>query len=276
MLPAQTKIGVLGLGQIGGSIAMRLSAAEIGLAIHGYDVKPDLITAAIKAGIIDTPADSVESLIDSADVVLLALPVSEILAVMTSHADALRAKTAVTDTGSVKSEIVALADELQLTNFVGGHPLAGTEKQGPDAWNGQLFKEKNFFITPGMSTDTEAIDLVTQFIRSLGAHPVTIEAAEHDRLISLTSNLPHLIAYSLTAMFDNDSAPDSLKSLLRGPSFTGATRVAASDPEMVYQMLRHNKHNLSVRLGELQRMLAEFQESLDRDRRTSIRHFLDC
>jgi prephenate dehydrogenase len=276
MSSAKLTIGILGLGQIGGSIAMRLSGTDSGLRILGHDIQPQIIASALELGIINASAGTTDSMIAESDIIVIALPVSDIIEVMKSHATALLAKIAVTDTGSVKGEIVALAEELGLRNFVGAHPLTGTEKRGVGSWNRDLFAGKRFFVTANGATDRKAIEHVEHIVQLLGTTPTSIDPIEHDRLVSLTSSLPHLLAYVLKAMLEKDAAPNDIKTSLCGPSFASATRVAASEPEMVFQMLRHNKQNLSARLFELQGMITEFQDLLDRERRTEFRHFFGC
>jgi prephenate dehydrogenase len=249
------RIGIVGLGQIGGSIATCLRTTAAPSIILGYDLRTELLTAALERHAVTGIARSEAELIESSDIVLIAVPVREILAFLKRQQEALRRKVAVTDTGSVKQEITHLATELGLSNFIGGHPLAGTERQGVVSWSGTLFEDANYFLTIGCGTDRGAVEMVTKLVTMLGAKAIPVDPEQHDRIFAVTSNLPHIIAYAITHIFKDIPDGDLDKTLFRSPSFLGATRVGGSDPEMVFQMLWHNRANLSISLTTLQQRL---------------------
>lgn len=257
------RVGILGLGQIGGSIAKRLSTMESAPRIVGFDVRRELGLAAKEMDNVTELAATETELLEASDLVVIALPMREITAVLTRQYRTLREKEAVTDTGSLKEEVTQLARNLDLRNFVGGHPLAGSEKRGIASWDGALFENANYFLTTTDSTSSKAIDIVAELVTALGATSVPVDPQQHDSVFATTSNLPHLFAYCLKRLFNQTTTEQTDKELFRCPSYRGATRVAESDPEMVFQMLWHNRRNLSRSLAELLEELSEAKTALE-------------
>ncbi len=243
------RIGIVGLGQIGGSIATRLSMMKEPPAILGFDLRPDLLHAAQERHIIARIARSEAELVRDSDLIVIALPIGEILAFLRRQQEGLRQKVAVTDTGSLKLAITHLAAELGMNNFVGGHPLAGTEKRGIASWSATLFEDANYFLACGADADRNALRVVTDLVGVLGAKALPVDPERHDRIFAFTSGLPHIMAYSLMRTFETipDGIPD--KALFSAPSFNGATRVTSSDPEMVFQALWNNQQQSLHRAG---------------------------
>lgn len=249
-MSAKLRIGILGLGQIGGSIATRLSLVSSGYTTIGFDLRPELLEASLQTRAVSQIAGSEQELIDTSDVVVVALPITEIIVFLKRRQSVLKGKLAVIDTGSVKQEIMSTAEELQLFNFVGGHPLAGTEKRGLASWNGSMFESASLFLTRLASTDQNAIETVNKIVLSLGATPILIDAEAHDRMFAITSSLSHLAAYALRRTVAGSRNLPETMNLLNSPSFLGATRVADSDPEMVFQMLWHNRQHVANGLSD--------------------------
>ena len=271
---ASLRIGILGLGQIGGSMATCLSRTSSTSQVIGYDIRPELVQTALEAKVIATDASSVIGLIENSEIVVLALPVGETLSTLREHANALAGKVAITDTGSVKAEIVAAAREVGLTNFVGGHPLTGTEKRGAESWDGALFEGATYFLTSKGQTESGATEVISLLVDALQAKPSLVNPEQHDRIFAVTSNLPHLLAFCLERTLDDFAAPGLDTELFRGPSFRGATRVAKSDPEMVFEMLWHNRANLSESVGLLIERLTNAKGVLDSSDEVKFRQIL--
>ncbi|HVP07314.1 MAG TPA: prephenate dehydrogenase [Candidatus Acidoferrum sp.] len=274
MTLSKTRIGIAGLGQIGGSIAARLHADNATPSLLGFDIRTDLCQAAIKGGIVARIAESEAELVNCSDIVVMALPISEILSFMTRHRDALISKLAVTDTGSIKAEVMAHATRLGFRNFVGGHPMAGTEKRGAASWNPDLFQGAVFFVTPGKVTSQQAIAAVAALLSQLGAHPVPAEPEKHDRIVATTGNLTHLLAYRLLEQYAAIDHNGVDTSQFQGPSFLSATRVAHSDQETAFQMLWHNRENLAASLRSFIDGLDEAAQALESGDADRFRHAL--
>ncbi len=257
------KVGIIGLGQIGGSIASALRCAYPAIQITAADLNDSLCRRARERGLIDVIAVDSEDVVDQTEVVIIALPVLAIADVLRKYRESLREKILVVDTGSLKSEIMATAGRYDLNNFVGGHPLAGTELQGEQAWNSELFVTASFFTATSAAADPRAVKTADALISALGAERIDINPETHDRIFSVSSNLPHLFAYLLKRQFEHLHESSLQLEAFACPSYRGATRVARSDAEMVFQMLWGNRNNLRASLSELLDGLQQAQKALD-------------
>lgn len=225
------KVAIIGLGQIGSSLALALK----GLSIIGVDRDRAVLRKA--ARVVDEVSSDLAA-VKKTDIVVLAMPVREIIKTLPRLAG-LRAL--IMDVGSTKGEIIRVANRHRL-NFVGGHPIAGTEKAGFEAGNPKLFAGKPFILIPSKWVDKSAIKTAREFVQSLGARPVFMDdAGEHDKIIAVTIHLPHLVAYALA----KTAVAEKLMPELVGNSFKDTTRVAASDVDMVLDFLMTNRGNLS-------------------------------
>ncbi len=263
MLLSDCKIGIVGLGQIGGSIAAALKRANPATVITACELSDELCRRAREQGFVDVIAVDTEDVADNSDIVIIALPVMLISAVMRKHKAALSDKLLLTDTGSLKSEIMITARECGLNNFVGGHPLAGTELRGALSWNAELFQNAKFFTTTANTTRLQSQQLASELVNIIGARSLPINPEEHDRIFAVSSNLPHLFAYLLKSQFDSETIASAHGDAFACPSYRGATRVAKSDAEMVFQMLWGNRVNLQASLAELRAGLERAQKALD-------------
>lgn len=269
---ADQKIGIVGLGQMGGSIAGTLADKISAANLVGFDNRSELSKSALDRKYIGKSASSIEELIEGVDVVILALPVLEIAKFLKERSTVLAGKALVTDTGSLKTEIAKTANAAGLVNFIGGHPLAGSELKGVESWNSQLFRNANYFVTYSDANTEDAKGLMSQLIKALGASEVAVTATEHDRMFATSSNLPHLFAYVLRTQFEGENGVDP--HLFECPSYRGSTRVAASDAEMVFQMLWGNRKNLAASLMELRFALFRAQKALDSGDESGFRKIL--
>jgi len=270
-----TRIGVIGLGQIGGSLARAIKLRSLGELVSGFDIDSELQREALKAGVIDHSAKDAADLIKLSEIVILATPIAGIMELLEDHAETLKKKRLVTDTGSLKTEIMSLAGSHGLDNFVGAHPLAGTEKRGAAAWDGNLFAGANYFYTEQESQEPRAVELLLKLLRSIDAVPMPVTTAAHDAVFATTSNLPHLFAYCLRHVYDGLESEGADKHDFVCPSFYGATRISASDPEMVFQMLWYNRANLARSLATLRDKLDAAQEALDSADQNAFRQIFD-
>lgn len=266
----QYRIGIIGLGQMGGSIAAALKRSGHERPLTACDSNSALIAEGLTNKIIDDGADEPAALIKESDIVILALPVAQIVEIIGKFADVLSTRVLVTDTGSLKTQIMEEARNAGLTNFVGGHPLAGSEKRGAEAWDAGLFAGKNWFVADARAGGEQERQLSADVIRTVGANPIEIDPVEHDSVFALTSNLPHLFAFLLRRMFD-DLDTVTAHRLFSCSSFHGATRIASSEPEMVHQMLWHNSENLGRVLNEFSARLKRAQAAIENGNETEFR-----
>ncbi len=259
---SKLRVGILGLGQIGGSIALGLKKQQSYL-VAGYDINHSLMQAAQGRQAVDLVCSSAAELIEQSQIPIIALPIAGIIETLREYRKPLLSKLAVSDTGSLKSAIMAEAANLGINNFIGGHPLAGTELRGAESWNAALFEGANYFITRNNDTRPESLSHIISLIEALGGVKREIAADVHDMIFATTSNLPHVLAYVLRHLYSERKSQHSVAELFACPSFNGITRVAKSDPEMVFQMLWHNRDNLRRALAELNFRLTDIQNAID-------------
>ncbi len=256
-------VGIVGLGQIGGSIAAALKQFDPGIAITACDLSDELCRTARERGLADVIAVDAEDVADKSDIVIIALPVMQIAGVLRKFRASLIDKLLVTDTGSLKFEIMNTAQQCEMPNFVGGHPLAGTELRGVQAWNAELFRDANYFVASAAATNPQSLALARDLVDIIGAKALPINPDEHDRIFAVSSNLPHLFAYLLRSQFERTTIVSAHGEAFACPSYRGATRVARSDAEMVFQMLWGNRANLQASLADLRAGLDRAQKALD-------------
>ena len=258
--PAHT-VGILGLGQMGGSLAMALKSSRQSWTVSGHDIKRSLTKRAKRDGIIDKANVSEADLIEGSQIVVLALPVNIILEVMARHKRMLSTKTLVVDLGSVRSSIQRVSSRLRMKNHVGIHPICGTALRGRSAWNGRLYEGASCFVFSNESTNSSAMTSARKLIRATGSQPRTIDSRKHDYAFAVTSGLPHILAYSLMKV---KTGSRYIPVELEGPSFAGATRVSASDPVMAGQMLYHNRDNLLKAVSRIEKNIVRIKELLSK------------
>lgn len=246
-------VAVLGLGQIGGSLARCL--AGTGMPVIGYDADPATVSAARAAGLPAT--DSVRDL-DGCAVAVLAVPLPAVGALLGELAG-WRAQPVLTDVASVKGDVLRLAAERAPNlSFVGGHPMAGTERWGFAAADPSLFRGAPWVLCLERDTDLRAWLTVAAVAVATGAHVVPATAARHDVAVAAVSHLPHLVAAAITA----GAADNPLALALAAGSFRDGTRVIASRPELVAGMCEGNSAAVRESLADVVRHLEAFADAL--------------
>jgi prephenate dehydrogenase len=242
-------VAIAGLGLIGGSLARALSAR--GYRVLGIDRAP-VLRAARKAGAIAASV-SLESAARQADILVLAAPPAANLRLLKRVAAVAPETLVVTDVTSVKAGIVAAAQRLRLRRFVGGHPMAGTERAGFAASRADLFQGRPWIVTP--ARDKAAERAVKALARSAGARPVSLASTEHDRFVALVSHVPQIVSWALLAAAHGD--PVSRRNLrLAGPGFHDMTRLAKSPKGLWREILRGNAQEVRRGLAALRRALS--------------------
>jgi prephenate dehydrogenase len=225
---------VVGVGLIGGSLARVLREKGAVGEIVGVGRKEPNLRRAVELGVIDRYSQDPGEGVRGADLVFLATPVCSMTSLLRKIAPFLSPGCIVTDGGSVKETVVAACEPLMPagTYFVGGHPIAGTEKSGVDASFSTLFQGKRCIVTPTRSTDSQALDTVVRMWETAGSEVVRMDSARHDRIVAAISHLPHMVAYSLVNAVDGyDRMNESILSFSAG-GFRDFTRIASSDPAM--------------------------------------------
>lgn len=254
--PLIGKLAVYGVGLIGGSFALGLKAGGVVAHVVGVGRSRANLDAAIAAGVIDAIADDDRSACADADLVLLAMPVGQMGDVMARIAGHLGARTVVTDAGSTKRDVVALARRhlpAAMARFVPAHPIAGAEKSGASAARADLFRGRHLLLTPQSETDERAVAMVRAAWEVCGMRVSTMDCETHDRVLASVSHLPHVLSYALVHELASRSNAQQMFDLAAG-GFRDFTRIAGSSPEMWRDICLSNR---DVILNELDRYRAE-------------------
>ena len=244
-------VAVLGLGLVGGSLARALSAA--GYRVIGYD-RPGVRRQALAAGAIAAAARSVPLAVADADIVVLAASPRTNRRLLPQAARAARAEAMLTDVGSVKRGICGDARRHGLARFVGGHPMAGREKSGFAASKVDLFRKRRWILTPDTDTAPTAVRAMRALVRAVGAQPVVMSAAEHDRVVAFLSHVPQVLAWALFGAARKDGVAKRHLHVA-GPAFRDMTRLAGSPRRMWREILQENRAEVNAALGALRAQL---------------------
>jgi len=260
------KLVIVGVGLIGGSFALALKEAGAVGRVVGVGRGASNIRSALELGIIDAAGALDGTTFGDADLVLLAVPVGQMRAVMRSIAPLLGARTVVTDAGSTKENVVALARrELKgaLSRFVPGHPIAGTEKSGAESAFAGLYRERRVVLTPLEGTDPGALALVRAAWERCGASVFQLQPREHDAVLAAVSHLPHVLAYALVDQVARHKNAKQLFSYAAG-GFRDFTRIASSHPEMWRDICLANRKALLAEIGRYGAKLERVRKMLER------------
>ncbi len=249
---------IVGVGLIGGSVG--LAARRRGLVgrVVGAGRQAATLERARQLGAIDEGCLDVTDAVRRAEVAVFCTPVTLIAEQVLAAAPGCAAGTLLTDAGSTKAAIVAALDGRLPpgVSFVGSHPLAGSEKRGPEHADADLFQGRVTVVTPAPRADRAAVERTIAFWQALGSRVVLMEPDEHDRALALTSHLPHLMASALAGIL-----PRELHDLAAS-GFRDTTRIAAGDPSLWTGIFLQNRAALLEALGELQGQVMEFQKAL--------------
>lgn len=248
------KIGIVGLGLIGGSLALDLRS--LGHQILGVSRREQTCQEAIDRQIVDDASVNL-SLLADADIVFICTPLGAILPTFEALIPHLSPNTIVTDVGSVKTPIVKALAPLW-PNFVGGHPMAGTAESGLDAAISNLFAGNPYVLTPTETTPTNAIKVVEEIVRSLQAKFYICRPEDHDKAVAWISHLPVMVSAGLidACMSETDPNVLELAQNLASSGFRDTSRVGGGNPELGVMMARYNR-------DALLRSLQQYRQSLD-------------
>jgi prephenate dehydrogenase len=266
--PIFQKIGIVGLGLIGGSIALAARQLWPSSLVIAVDHK-DVLETAMRLHAIDVAADDLIVLAE-AELVILAAPVRQNLALLDSLDENVRQPAVISDTGSTKRAIVEAAKRLPPRfTFIGGHPLGGAAASGLEHARPDLFKGRPWLFTPAGDAGGEALEKLTAFARALGALPRAVSAAGHDRLLAFLSHLPQLTASALMQVVGDAVGEDGLG--LAGRGLVDTTRLASSPAEIWKDIAATNADEIGEALDTLISLLQEVRADLrDGDRLADV------
>jgi prephenate dehydrogenase len=253
------RLAIVGTGLMGSSVALAAKRAGV-TQVSGFDVDEGALAEAVGCGAVDVPAASLIDALADVELAVVAVPVSELGRQVAAALAAAPHDCTVTDVGSTKASVCGEAKGS--TRFVGGHPVCGSEARGAAHATAGLFDGATWFLTPQPETDPERYRLVHVFVTELGATPVAIGARAHDRLVSLTSHLPHALANLLVNQAGALSVDGHDPLAAAGGSLRDLTRVAGANPRVWVDILLDNRHELRAALAEHRRAVEELEEAL--------------
>jgi prephenate dehydrogenase len=260
-------IAVVGTGLIGTSVAQ--AAGVAGIRVAGWDADPDVLSRAADLSPLEA-AGSADAAAADADVVLICTPLALVPAVAAAALAASSDRTVVSDVGSVKGSVVAdvartAGDRRDAARFVGGHPMTGSERSGPEAAAATLLDGATWVLTPAEGTDPEAVEQVRSMVQALGARPVVMAPDAHDRAVALVSHLPQLVSSAVMAFAtrEHDAGPEQDVLGLAAGGFRDLTRLAGSSPELWEQILIGNAGAVSRELTRFAELLLTARDALD-------------
>jgi cyclohexadieny/prephenate dehydrogenase len=263
--PHFRRVALIGIGLVNGSLSLVMRREGMADEIVACARTEATLTKARALGLADRTTTVPHEAVLGADLVVIGTPVGVCGAVAEAMAPGLDPKAIVTDVGSIKAEVIrAVVPHLpESSRFVGAHPVAGTEHSGPEAAFATLFERRHCILTPIEDTDPQAARVVAGLWRAAGSMVETMTPEHHDRVLAITSHLPHLIAYTIVATV-SDLEQHLQAEVLRyaAGGFTDFTRIAASDPIMWRDVFLHNREAVLEMLGRFTEDLAALQRAI--------------
>ena len=243
------KVGIVGLGLIGGSIGLKLKDLYDNIIIYGHDIDDDSVSYCLKNKIIDVKFD--EEFISELDFLFLAIPVESIKKQLSDYLNKTSSKTLIIDLGSTKFQICNSVENNQnRKNYLAAHPIAGTEFSGPNSAKKDLFNDKVMILCDTEKTDPNLLLDAKKIIKSLGMSIKTMNSKEHDKHIAYVSHLSHISSFMLgKTVMDKEDDEHAIYNMA-GSGFESTVRLAKSSPEMWSSIFVENKKNIIESLDE--------------------------
>jgi 3-phosphoshikimate 1-carboxyvinyltransferase len=266
MTPMVNKLAVIGLGLIGGSVAKAARTSGFARQVVGYTLRANDARLGVELNVVDVAAPDLQSAVEGADIVVLAVPVSAFRATLSELKPVLGAGTVVTDVGSVKGAFIQSVQDVfgrVPSNVVPGHPIAGSEKSGITAADDALFVQHKVILTPLTDTSPDALKLIGTMWKTFGASVLEMGVQHHDDVLAATSHLPHLLAFSLVNTLAGEEDSQEIFRYAAG-GFRDFTRIAASDPLMWHDIFLANREATLRVLGHFTADLARLASAIEK------------
>lgn len=270
------KIGFVGLGLIGGSIAKAIRLYYPNYEIVAFDKNKETLALATQESIINVACTSIDDNFANCDYIFLCAPVSYNTAYLKQLKNYVNENCILTDVGSVKTsihkEIIALDMEKY---FIGGHPMAGSEKSGYVNSKPVIIENAYYILTPSSKVGQEKVDEYAAFIESIKALPVVLDFEKHDYITGAISHLPHIIAATLVNFVKNKDDKDELMKQLAAGGFKDITRIASSSPTMWQHICMKNQENIVSIIDEYISLLEKAKENVANGQEQEIYNFFE-
>jgi prephenate dehydrogenase len=269
------KITLVGVGLLGGSLALAIRERKLAARVKGYVRREASLLECEQAGLKDFATRDLLSAVRDADLVILCTPLAQMRELAERMAAALKPRAIVSDVGSVKLSVVQELEPLITqagAHFIGAHPMAGAEKTGVGAARADLFCNAVCVLTPGSRSDSKAVQRLEEFWRAVGTRTLKLTAELHDELVARCSHLPHVVAAELANCVLNPANPKE-QPLLCANGFRDTTRIASGSPEMWRDIALANRENVGRVLGAFIGDLQELQRALANGDAAAIEQF---
>ena len=253
------RVAIVGTGLIGASVG--LAAKRRGATVVGFDEDRAAAEVADERGAVDEVAGTLGEALRDAELAVVAVPVSRLAGRIRAVLEASGEACTVTDVGSTKAAVCAAADGSP--RFIGGHPVCGSEARGPEHASADLFDGATWFLAPLPQSEPDRYRLVHGFVGELGATPVAVDPAAHDRLVALTSHLPHVLANVLVNQAGSTRIDGHRPLSSAGGSLRDMTRVAGANPRIWVDIFLENAEALRAGLAEHRRGLEQVEAALE-------------
>ena len=259
-------IGFIGLGLIGGSIAKTIRRIHPDSIIYGFDTDIDSLKMAKEDGTLTQYFETLDPTFSSCDIIFLCAPVSNNIEYLKELKGIISESCLLTDVGSVKEPIQSAIKELGMeSNFIGGHPMVGSEKSGYAHANDHLLENAYYFLTPSERTLFQLTTKFSSFIQGLGALAVSLKPEEHDFITAAISHVPHIVAAELVHLVRRADRNNGMLKQLAAGGFKDITRIASSSPVMWEQICENNSSNIKTLLTSMIHDLQEVIDQLDKE-----------
>ncbi len=270
------KIGIIGLGLIGGSIAKAARKVYPDCRIVALNRSQDSLDAAKKEGTVNEGVHKVTDAFKGCDFIFLCAPVNTNISFLEKLKPFLGEDTILTDVGSVKTEIHENVSKLLPgANFIGGHPMAGKEKVRFDNSSEKLLEGAYYYLTPSEGVDEKYIIKLEELIKKFGSKPVTVDPHTHDFIVAGISHVPHMAAYTLVKLVKDEDTPEEHMRFSAAGGFKDITRVASSDPTMWQQICLSNKDNIVELMDRYIDELKSLKELISSERSEELYRLFD-
>ncbi|KMK76429.1 prephenate dehydrogenase [Alkalihalobacillus pseudalcaliphilus] len=273
----KNQVFIIGLGLIGGSIALAIKK-EHDCQVIGYDIATEQVKVARALKVIDESVATIEEGVRKADLIVLATPVSNTIAIFEEmQSYTFKEGVIITDVGSTKSSIIKEAAKLvkKGIHFIGGHPMAGSHKSGVQAAKAHLFENAFYILTPSAHIQQRTMIQLQNWLKGTKAKFITMLPEEHDRVAGAVSHLPHIIATSLVREMAKKNEAEPMLSRLAAGGFRDITRIASASPVMWRDILLHNKVILLQQLSEWMEEMQHVKKLLEDKDAQAIFHYFD-
>ncbi|WP_096434879.1 prephenate dehydrogenase [Alteribacter populi] len=270
------EVFVVGLGLIGGSLALALRKEHPDAHLIGYDIHDNVVKAARALGVISEAAATVKEGAEKADLIIIAAPVKQTIQLIHEIASySLKREAIITDVGSTKQTVVKAAEVFttQSVHFVGGHPMAGSHKTGVEAAKAHLFENAYYILTPSSQSDQRAVIQLQNWLKGTKAQFVHLSAKEHDFFTGTISHFPHIVSAGLVHQLKKEGKNEPILNELAAGGFRDITRIASSSPIMWRDILLSNREVLITLIDRWEEEMKKIKTFIKEERSDDIFQF---